>query len=418
MSTEPESSARQRFARDLRRIREEREVSLAAIHEATRVPVSHLQTFEEGALYDHPRMNPVYLRAFIRGYAEAVGISPDFVVEHLEAALDGEYQNQLVVQYLDVPPSVADESLPSDSVDPRSSDKPSDAAIEDEDDEPDVAAPSGTSASEEEGTSPEPTRKDSGSEEGSVHEENGGVGASRASRKGKEGRLADDRGGSFTEDASSRSQKGAFSQAIQGFRRERLSTGGLVVTALFVLVLTGGILAYFGVSDSSSDPSSRADRAVPEHPPDTSVSSDPLPTNTSRRNASQRQPPLANLTLGDTLYVTVLATSDVREMRVQQDDDLRRPYWIEEGNARVFPFTRRITLENELDRLQLFLEQYPYPSSRTDDEGRVVIRRDTVQQFADTLRGAPASLPARPDTVQINKPPSIDSGSLSSFSQR
>jgi hypothetical protein len=116
------------------------------------------------------------------------------------------------------------------------------------------------------------------------------------------------------------------------------------------------------------------------------------------------------MTLGDTLYVTVLATSDVRGIRVQQDDSLRRPYWIREGEAMVFPFARRITLQNQLDSLRLLLDQYPYPSSRTDDEGRIVITRDTAEQYADTLRGSPVPVPGSPDTVLGTAPPT-ESGS-------
>jgi len=66
----------------------------------------------------------------------------------------------------------------------------------------------------------------------------------------------------------------------------------------------------------------------------------------------------------------------------------------------VFPFTERVTLQNRLDSLQLLLEGYRYPITSTDAEGRVIIRRDTAEQFADTLRGAPVSITATPDTIE------------------
>lgn len=411
MSTEPESNARQRFARDLRRIRQEREVSLAAIHEATQVPVPHLQTFEDGSLYDQSRMNPVYLRAFVRAYAEAIGISPDLVVEHLEAALAGEYQNQIAVRYLDVPSSVGDEPGSPDSADPHSSEGPSDISVEEDDPE---GAAQGTSAPEEVSVPLEPTGKDSSTEDEPDNQENGIPSPTASTTAREEGPSTGGREHSFAVDAPSRVRKKTSSQSIQEFWREHRGTLGLVATALLVLALIGGGLGtFFGGGDSSSDSSLRADFAATEPPPDTTVSSDTVLSNSPRE-----QPPQVNLTLGDTLFVTVLATSDVQEMRVQQDDDLRRPYWIEEGDGRVFPFTRRITIENELDSLRLLLEQYPYPSSHTDDEGRVVIRRDTLQNFADTLRGAPSSLPFAPDTVEIDKPAGADSVSQSNRSQR
>ncbi len=401
--SEPESNARQRFVRDLRQIREQREVSLAEIHEATQVPVSHLRAFEDGSLYDQSRMNLVYLKAFVRAYAETIGISPDPVVEHLEAALAGEYQNQIAVQYLDGLPSVGDEPVSPDSADPRS-ERPPDATTEE--DEPQGAAPMSVP--------PEPTGKESSPEEESNNQENRVPSSAASTTAREEGPITGDREDSFAVEASSRVRKRTFSQSMQEFWREHRGALGLVAISLLVLAFIGGGLStYFGDADSSSDSSLRADFAATEPPPDTNVSSDTVPSNSFRE-----QPPLANLTLGDTLFVTVLATSDVQEMRVQQDDDLRRPYWIEEGDGRVFPFTRRITIENELDSLRLLLEQYSYPSSHTDDEGRVVIRRDTVQNFADTLRGAPASLPVAPDTVEIDKPADVDSVSQSNTSQR
>ena len=81
----------------------------------------------------------------------------------------------------------------------------------------------------------------------------------------------------------------------------------------------------------------------------------------------------ATLRLDDTLHVTVRATSAVRELRVQQDNDLRRPYWMEEGDALVFPFTQRLVLQDQLDSLQLLPEGYPYPKTRTDGEGRIIV---------------------------------------------
>ncbi|MFP4229409.1 MAG: helix-turn-helix domain-containing protein, partial [Salinivenus sp.] len=76
MSDPTEVAAGKRFALDMRRIREDRDVSLSSIHEQTQIAPSLLRSFEEGGLYDHSAFNEVYLRSFVRAYAAVVGMSP------------------------------------------------------------------------------------------------------------------------------------------------------------------------------------------------------------------------------------------------------------------------------------------------------------------------------------------------------
>ncbi len=189
---------------------------------------------------------------------------------------------------------------------------------------------------------------------------------------------------------------GSFQDVVANHRGKVLTIGGIVL----FLVLVGGFGSLFvksgeeGSSPSDAESVEKAPTAEAGPSPSEASADSPAPA----PEPSRRAP--ADIALGDTLYVTVRATADVRELRVQQDDNLRRPYWIEEGEARVFPFTERVTLQNRLDSLQLLLEGYRYPITSTDAEGRVIIRRDTAEQFADTLRGAPVSITATPDTIE------------------
>ncbi|WP_161540950.1 helix-turn-helix domain-containing protein [Rhodothermus marinus] len=90
--------------------------------------------------------------------------------------------------------------------------------------------------------------------------------------------------------------------------------------------------------------------------------------------------------LGDTITVTVIAAFDkVDPIRVRVDRDLRRPYWIEQGDSMQFRFTERIILENQLDDIQLRLDGYPYPTDRRDAQGRIVITREQLQAYLDSL---------------------------------
>jgi hypothetical protein len=374
MPSEPDTSALQRFARDLRRIRKDREVTLATVHAATQVPTSQLQSFETGTLYEQSSLNPVYLRGFVRTYAEAVGLPPDPVLDHLDSALAGEYENQLAVQYLDVPPSVA-ETDPS----PEPSDSSPTGAAEDESQRP-------SSADDGDGAGENASPSSTGS--------------------GESSEPPDHPEASSPQQRPSRSPDGAYSGTESPFWVKHRSALLVAIVSLTMLGAVGVLISSYlengaSPSRSPSEPTRRASGPSNRPSPDSRATTDSAEAEEPPRPRSQ-----ADVALGDTLHVTVLATSDVREMRVRQDDDLRRPYWIEEGKAKVFPFARRITLQNQLDSLRLLLERYPYPVSQTDDEGRIVITRDKARQFFDTLRASPSTVPVPPDTVWGGAPPS------------
>jgi cytoskeletal protein RodZ len=61
------------FGISLRRARQDRELSLAEVSSATRVPRSTLELIDEGKLDGLPA--DVFVRGFIRSYARAVGVS-------------------------------------------------------------------------------------------------------------------------------------------------------------------------------------------------------------------------------------------------------------------------------------------------------------------------------------------------------
>lgn len=412
MSTESAPSALQRFARDLRRIREQREISVSALSEATQVPQPHIEEFEEGTLYEQSRMNAVYLKAFVRAYAETLEIPANAVIEQLEAALEGEYDNQLAAQFLGEPSETSGQQ--SSATESSSSSGRDRASMH-----PDDVASDGDSADPEDGSG-----EDASSDSELEAPEN------TSDERGK-GQAEPTEPGSFSppsspgsRDSSSSRRRAPSQSSASGAEIQRVWNqygGAIISVALILLVLAiGGGLAslYFGGGGEGGSSASTAsvDRTDQSVPPDTSEPADTAETDTSaltRESASvqSRRPP-ANVELGDTLYAVVEATSVVAGLRVQQDDDLRRPYWIEEGEARVFPFTRRITVENQLDSLRLFLENYPYPTTRTNEEGQIVISRDTAEQFVDTLRGDPASFPTPSDTVEIRPAGGSDADTL------
>jgi len=518
MADETSIAAGKRFSRDLRRIREDRGVSIDDLHNETRIARSLIESFEEGGLYNHETFNEVYLRSFVRAYADALEISPDTVRAALDKALDGSYENGLAEKYLPSPSS-GQKSRPADdeggetdrenrlsstsdssakqedskggSPEPPSAGGPEgrggivgparelgegadegEGPIEDSsdsmsqkapdaefglgedadqgtssdtsEDRDDLSSPSeeggdsssGLESSPEESTDesdemsadrrpswmeeaeedtetsapPDPdsldSRASSRSEEASSPSpgavgESGIVGEPTAMGSDSEAAPAAGRSSPSSSRAPARNRSASGSRHwFTGDRREFAWAGIGVLVVLLVLVGLG--IAFFSSgSDSASQPSTAASTAPA---PDTAASS---ATDTSAVDSSAgvvSRPPLANVTLGETISLTVLATRDVRGIRIQRDEDLSRPYWIEDGEAAVFPFRNRVILRDELSDIQLFLAGYPYPESDWDSTGPVVITRSQVEAFVDTLRGGPAALRTTVDTIPKGPP--------------
>jgi transcriptional regulator with XRE-family HTH domain len=74
------------FFQELRAAREAKGLTLAQISDITRIAESHLEALERGEVSILPQ---AYVRAFIREYAEMVGLKPDEVMRKYDAMLLG-----------------------------------------------------------------------------------------------------------------------------------------------------------------------------------------------------------------------------------------------------------------------------------------------------------------------------------------
>jgi cytoskeletal protein RodZ len=558
MADEP-STAGTRFADDLRRIREARGITVDEVHKHTRIARTLIESFEEGQLYEHPTYNRVYLRSFIKAYADAVSISREEALKGLDAALEGAYQHALAEEYLDSgpsdrePPSEApadeDESTAADDS-PRQSpdgptaggpegrggivgppramgDEPDEAEIptdqpppetvsgssEDviDDDAPDTdatASPSDASdpsdASEaieedqrqEESADPEwPTARsvdeeapDAPTAAGSEEEESAPTGAPDLSGPealrstpdeaddagpgeedagpGEEAGAdepmtsdADEDSPSWMTDESDASapnrepaasgpqdppaldegtgivgeptelgsggaaapsdapssptppsrtagDNGLLGGVFDGDNQRMLVTG--IGFAVVLLVLVGLGVAYFSSGGDEPTPTSAEPTATAAGASaameDTATASTGASADTT--TSPESRPPPADVRLGPQINLLVLADSNVSALRIQRDDDLRRPYWIEEGEASLFPFEDRAIISSEYDDIRLYIEGYRYPVVPADTVGGLELTRARVQAFVDTLRGRPPSLSVSPDTIPVGEPDS------------
>ena len=77
-------SERRAFGERLRRQRERKRITLDAISQATKVPASLFASLERGDCSRWPAA--IYARAYVRGYAEAVGLHANDTVEDFAAA--------------------------------------------------------------------------------------------------------------------------------------------------------------------------------------------------------------------------------------------------------------------------------------------------------------------------------------------
>ena len=516
MADESPSTAGKRFSDHLRQIREEREISVDEIHHETQIAESLIESFEAGRLYEHPTYNRVYLRSFVKAYADALNISRETALESLDAALEGTYDNRLASRYLsdgaeaevprgdahsgspsdpageepasspsrdpvetpdaptaggpegrggivgppravgEDPPAEADPDVPAQRVedpppssragrseDPTADDEETSApeaprtdAASSPSDTPEEPAPSSSSAPEGAAPDSSPTSEETpswmegGSEKSSAsaeassleeeaaadeptapapdpapaasteREEASPLGAGESGIVGEATEL-----GSGTDEPSPGGDLGPSPRTNRGAAR---SEAGWVSTllgntppvylagagvAVVLLVLVGLGYAYFS-SDAPEEPTAATS------PPDTTMAA----SVSSAASTAPPQPPRADVRLGSTVHLTVLATTNVSALRIQRDEDLRRPYWIEAGEADVFPFQERVTLENGLSDVRLFVEGYPYPVSPQDTAGVLELTRSGLQTFVDTLRGAPASLSVSPDTIPVGTP--------------
>ncbi|HEX8387134.1 MAG TPA: helix-turn-helix transcriptional regulator [Rubricoccaceae bacterium] len=83
------------FEDDLRLTREARSQTLAQIQQETRIPVDVLKRFEDGHLVGDATYNEVYLRAFLRSYARALGVPQGDVLAAYDRHRQGTYRGEL-----------------------------------------------------------------------------------------------------------------------------------------------------------------------------------------------------------------------------------------------------------------------------------------------------------------------------------
>ncbi|HET6567774.1 MAG TPA: helix-turn-helix domain-containing protein [Rhodothermales bacterium] len=370
MAESSHADAGMRFASDLRRIREHRGITVDELHDETKIPVGLIDSFEHTGLFDHPMFNRVYLRSFVRTYAQVVGISSDLALAQLDEALEGRYVDQLAREYLPqeqrIPPA---QELASPEVQQQESFVGS---------EPETAADARAEAPEasEARTEPPPPVILPVPPPESLPQQQG------EALQPEDVELVEpdlDEPATIPSEAVAPPPVPAQREPVARPPRNRSiepatleeepNRAWLYAAAGIVAVVVVLVILFWAIG-----PSQRA-ATVPEQPISATPAS-PSAADTLGETVA------APVTLGDTMHVSIVAANGpVQNIKVTVDDDLRRPYWIEDGQSMTFTPTQRIIIERQIPKIQLQVEGAQYPTDHLDDQGRIVITRDSALEY-------------------------------------
>lgn len=364
MSEQPATGPLGQFLDDLSAIRERRNVSLEALRNATKVYPNVIAQFEVDGLKDHPLFNSLYVRAFIRSYANAVGIPPDEVLRAYDEALQGVYRRQLAIEYLDLPPAEikALRAAQVEKVEPVFAvDK-----FEFEQEEKRKAAAKAKKISKPlpKTDSMPVANKADGRAITFIPKSKQGADASALAN--------------FTAGA-----KDAVSSFFASGKQSALMQWGLLAGGLGLLVLVViQLLSLQSDTPTLNDlqPAEPAATIPAENVSPVAAIPDSLPA-----QPIAVAPPREPAVLGDSIPVQIVAATGVLDpFRIKRDTDLRRPYWLDQGDTMLVYLKNRAIIEDNLASMQILIDGFAYPIYRTDSLARVVISRDSVQAFLDS----------------------------------
>lgn len=363
--------AGRRLASDLRRIRELRGVSIESIIERTKASPDVLAAFEENALVDHPMYNRVYLRSFVRTYAEALDVDPEAALQAAEELLEGRYHGSLEEKYLS-------ESEPQDSGGPVA-EKPPEPALPEEPEEKLQPGP----VAEPDADAEAPMEPDGGREE----DQDSGVEPESSPRDEEKPEPLKEAESESKDALESGKREAAVShpksrdQAPTGPAPLALGPpwmGRLLWAVPVVVVLALAAVLLFGRSEVP-EPSSVA----PTEP--TPV--EPLPPARVDTTDTMHVALPPRVVLGDTVDVWVVAERDtLNPVRIKADSDMRRPFWVEIGDSTLVRITDRVVLERETDVLALSVSGYRLDLDRFAPGSPIELDREQIQAMLDSLR--------------------------------
>ena len=347
MSQQPIPQTLSTFLSDLVEIRKKYDISLDDIRATTKVYPHIIAQFEEDGLNEHPLFNRLYLKAFVRSYASVVGISLDLASASYEAALAGSYNRELAVEYLGHQASDLN------------------AIVENEEDE-DLSK---AEPEKETAIKVEPSRS-------SVEQARRQYVAPRS----KKTIPKQDSWSSISSRIND--QWGSLIRFGQekGFVQWGLMAGGIGLIALVLVQVLSLPNREIPTGISQSAPPS-IEASVNGEGDETSQTEE-IVDSLALKEQSLITAALERVEEGDSIDIVVIAQNGKLDpFRIKVDTDLRRPYWLNEGDSMRFRVGNRVIVEDNLEAMEILLEDTPYPLYARDSTAIVDITRDSAQAF-------------------------------------
>src|SRR5699024_260904 len=345
---------------DMETIRKTRGISLTEIHNTTKISSQILNAIEDHSIYDNMANEAIYIRGYVRTYADAINLEMQKVIQALDEAERGHYTGSLLD---DNEQQEQDSSAPDEG---NKEDKKSDTS--DKLNDINTATLSSSTSQHNKVEKPESTDIRAG-EERAVDWANLGT--------------------QFQ------------SQKTSGNKKKI----GIIIGLLFIIA--AAILIYWYSTSSASSSGHQSDNKSPSQMTLTETKQTEVPSLSNSDSASLTVSSTSSNELSDTLTIVVYAAYDKLEpIRIYTDiSDVLNPYWIEQGEAIAFNFVNSFQFRSEIDKVLLLMNGHPLSDLKKQfynhKSGRIEINRSFFE--GDSKWTQPPS-----DTMDLDVPaPSV-----------
>jgi len=178
------------------------------------------------------------------------------------------------------------------------------------------------------------------------------------------------------------------------------------------VILGGGILAVLAIVFlpwPESDIKAPVETSQSTNTEESTVTSEPeveqstiIPEPELESEPAESELPPSNLVLGDPFYVILVANKKIEGIRIQIDNDVVRPYWLEAGSMMAIETSQRFEIRNPPDSMQLLVHDYEIPATLSAGDVPWVITRENLQELIPTLSSpVEETLPSYPNEIRI-----------------
>ncbi len=372
------------IGKDLAKIRNARGLSLQEIQAATKIPLTTLQSIENGTIFEQSIQGNTYTRSFIRSYGRALKIEDDILINGLDQQETGNYNHLLWNHYESAFNKPASgnftlddedvESFETEQIQTVGKSKPVDKTPEPEVEE--------TLSVEPDNTKNEPQQT--------------------ASKPGNTDTADNDKVDADKKSSSKQPAEADVNWANMGHKfiesRKKTPIGIISLVVIIILLLAGATFLYqSGFFSSSDEPVSTTAQSLQNGSVlDLSEPDSPEPV----------EPVIADL--DEILYLTVYAAYErLDPVRVWSDEKPRMdPYWIEQGTAMNFDFQDTIRIRGQYSNLLLFMNGHlietPMETHFNQGENYIELTREfftTDPVFRNSVSFQTPEGVAEPDSV-------------------